>query len=207
VIGNIGRPGITLLIPASTSEIREPNPEHWNLVNHNQFDGRLEDAFANTSLHIRFTGYELPLETGTLGSRFIEVSFAEAVIAVHESGQWIADIDVIRSLNSTRLHRLSQGDNCQPAPVGQEPLFNVTAIENWDEILDSPAAPAVFKTHGNWQARLAATCISVGLKHNVLLFHNHGCWHCAHQAMLSLKNSAGQHCLPNRDPKDIIFIL
>jgi hypothetical protein len=188
VIGNVGRAGITLVIPTTTSEIRDANPENWKLINHDEFDGQLEDVFQSTSLHFRFTGYELPVNIGAHGSRFTEVSFAEAVISVHDSGRWVADIEVIESLNSGYLHRLRQFHTCKPGPAGLKPDLEMTAIENWEEILDPPSTTAVFKTHGNWQARLAAVCINVKLGNNIILFQNHGCWACANRSMLRLEH-------------------
>lgn len=62
------------------------------------------------------------------------------------------------------------------------PAFDAVAIENWDEILDPPTETAVFKTHGNWQARLAAVSIYISLQHRVMLLQNHRCWGCADKA-------------------------
>ncbi|RHZ60823.1 uncharacterized protein CDV56_108611 [Aspergillus thermomutatus] len=182
VIGNVGRPGITLMIPPASSEVRNADPEHWNLVNHNEFDGKLEDAFQSTSLHVRFTGFVLAVDVGLHGSQFREISFAEAVISVFDSGNWVADINVLESLESGSLVRIQQSRECELSRVESMPAFDSVAIENWDEILDPPTEPAVFKTHGNWQARLAAMCICISLQHCIILFQNHRCWSCAGKA-------------------------
>jgi hypothetical protein len=182
VIGNVGRPGITLMIPPASPEVRNADPEHWNLVNHNEFDGKLEDGFQSTSLHVRFTGFVLAVDVGRHGSQFREVSFAEAVISVLDSGNWVADIDVLESLGSGSLMRIQKSRECKSGGVESMPAFDSVAIENWDEILDPPTEPAVFKTRGNWQARLAAVSICISLQHRVLLFQNHRCWSCADKA-------------------------
>lgn len=181
VVGNVGRPGLTLVVPTTDSEIQSPSPENWKLINHARYDGSLENSFQSTSLHFRFTGFEIPVETGSSGSRFIQVSFAEAVISVHDQGSWIADIDIIRSLRSLYVLCLPRLDSC--VDISPKPISKAIAIENWEEILDPPRVSAstvvVFKTHGNWQARLAAACICAKLKHRVVLFQDHGCWDCA----------------------------
>lgn len=93
---------------ASSPEVRNADPEHWNLVNHNDFDGKLEDGFQSTSLHVRFTGFVLAVDVGRHGSQFREISFAEAVISVLDSGNWVADINVLESLESGSLVRIQQ---------------------------------------------------------------------------------------------------
>ncbi|KAF7160543.1 hypothetical protein CNMCM6106_007998 [Aspergillus hiratsukae] len=182
VIGNVGRPGITLMIPPASPEVRNADSEHWNLVNHNEFDGKLEDGFQSTSLHVRFTGFVLAVNFGRHGSQFREISFAEAVISVLDLGNWVADINVLESLESGSLVRIQQSRECESSRVESMPAFDAVAIENWDEILDPPTEPAVFKTHGNWQARLAAMSICISLQHRVMLFQNHLCWSCAEKA-------------------------
>ncbi|KAE8441882.1 hypothetical protein EG329_004188, partial [Mollisiaceae sp. DMI_Dod_QoI] len=61
VVGNIGRAGITFLICPPEVKFKEADPERWMLINHNVFDGKLEDHFKETSIHLSFTEYEIPL--------------------------------------------------------------------------------------------------------------------------------------------------
>jgi len=55
LIGNIGRPGIALLLLAKEPELREYDLESWDQVNHNAFDGSLEDNFQCISVHLKLT--------------------------------------------------------------------------------------------------------------------------------------------------------
>jgi hypothetical protein len=61
VIGNLGRAGISLLIPPTDPSVREPGEDSWTQINHTKFDGQAEDSFQHTSIHLSFTGYEMPL--------------------------------------------------------------------------------------------------------------------------------------------------
>lgn len=71
VIGNIGRAGLALLIPPKNPLVRSPDSGMWSVVNHEMFDGKLEDNFTSTSLHLGFTGYEFPVMDGEHGGRFV----------------------------------------------------------------------------------------------------------------------------------------
>lgn len=61
VVGNIGRAGITFLIAPPVVNMRGPNSEKWMCINHEPFDGQMEDHFKQTSIHLSFTDYEMPL--------------------------------------------------------------------------------------------------------------------------------------------------
>lgn len=63
VTGNVRRAGITLLIRPLYPEIRETEIENWRQISHHPFQGILDDCFKETSVHLSFTGYELPLMT------------------------------------------------------------------------------------------------------------------------------------------------
>lgn len=45
VIGNLGRAGISLLIPPADPAVREPDDDRWTQINHTKFDGQVEDSF------------------------------------------------------------------------------------------------------------------------------------------------------------------
>jgi hypothetical protein len=187
VIGNIGRAGLALLIPPKNPEIRLPDPNMWKVINHDNFEGKLEDCFPNTSLHLSFTGYVLPVVVGDHGGRFVEAFYIESKISVHDSGKWVADIDPLGALLSPKFNAIVQQPHCESKPTGHKPDFEVTSIENWEELLDPPKNAAVIKVHGNWQARLAATAVSVGLGHQTIIFQGHGCWDCGRKTLQLLE--------------------
>ncbi|KAI9685627.1 MAG: hypothetical protein M1820_010777 [Bogoriella megaspora] len=59
--GNIGKPGIPLLLSSRDLLLREPELDAWKPVNHYDFDGEIQDNFRDTSLHLSLTGYELQI--------------------------------------------------------------------------------------------------------------------------------------------------
>lgn len=161
IIGNVGRPGITMMIPPPQPRIR-PLSESWLLVQHAAYDGKLEDCFHNTSLHLSFTTYEIPLATGKHGGVDAEVMLVESLISVYDRGDKVADLDVLGSLSEPLLQRL---DECTCSQRASKRLrTKLISTDNWEELLDSPnhhEKAGVVKAHGNWIARLAATCISI----------------------------------------------
>jgi hypothetical protein len=183
VVGNVGRAGIALLIPPHNPNVRQSRPEMWNVVTHAPFDGSLEDSFQSTSLHLSFSGYELPIMTSEHGGRFVEAFFLESIVSVHESGEWVADLDILKALESPDLKPVAQYPKCKPQPAGHKPFFEVIAIDCWEELLESPTNAGVVRAHGNWQARLAAAAISVQLRHSTVLFRGHGCWACGYKTL------------------------
>lgn len=182
VVGNIGRAGVAVLIPPINPSIRKSEVEKWDLVTHAPFDGDLSDCFQSTSLHLHFTGYELPIMTSEHGGRFVEAFFLETVVSVHDSGEWVADLDILTSLESPRLKSVVQQPECKPQAAGHKPSFEIVSIDCWEELLEKPTNGGVVRAHGNWQARLAAAAISVQLGNQTILFRGHGCWACGYKA-------------------------
>lgn len=199
VIGNIGRAGLALLIPPQNPLVRSPDSERWNVVNHNIFDGSLEDNFSSTTLHLGFTGYEFPMMGGGHGGRFVDAFFIEAVISVHDSGEWMADLDILKALISPSLTAIEQQPHCKSSPAGSVPSYDLVAIDNWQELLDAPDEVSVVRAHGNWQARLAATVISVVLRHPTIVFQGHGCWSCGIKTMQHLESTKSYVNAPRTD--------
>lgn len=103
LVGNIGKPGLSLLVPPTEPRVQEPAYDTWNLVNHDSFDGKLEDNFAGTSLHLSFSDYSLPIGLGTSGQRYQEAQFVEAIISVYDRGTWVADLDIIKASKEWEL--------------------------------------------------------------------------------------------------------
>jgi hypothetical protein len=105
VVGNIGRPGLAFLIPPTEPKIRTLNNESWMHINHAPFDGKVEDCFQQTTIHLGFTAYNLPLRDDSQGDNIIDrpASLVETIISVHDRGQWVADLDIISALEHGRL--------------------------------------------------------------------------------------------------------
>jgi hypothetical protein len=183
VIGNVGRPGLSLLLSPREPNVREPDLGAWSVINHQDFDGKLEGNFAGTSLHLSLTGYEAPASPGHHGLRGQEASYVEAVVSAYDSRKWIADLNVLGVFRQTekRLRPRAFSDNsagngsmtlwkiprdCNHSGPEKEHTANfdlnapLTSIDNWDEFLDPPTNNGVIRATGNWLARIAVTAIA-----------------------------------------------
>lgn len=182
-IGNVGKPGIAFLISPHDPNIKDPGYDSWESVQHDNFDGKFENNFPETSLHLSFTGYELALNTGQHGLRDKEVYFLQAVVQAYERGIWVADLDILNALNnvesSNRVLRLPT--QCQHTSAEAMELSNfgpVTSVDCWAELLDQPTNPSIVRAKGNWLARLAATVVAFQKKRQVLIASETVCWAC-----------------------------
>lgn len=177
VIGNIGRAGTAMMIPPQETRIREVPDGTWQMINHNQFDGKLEDSFRNTSLHLSFTKYTQPINIGGLsGAQDNDIFFLESLVSVHDRDRWIADLDIFGSYRSRLFQRVCMEEQCDhPNNVP-----SLIVIDNWDELLEREQMPAIVMAHKNWVARLAIAAISVrkGYPTFVLPQSQSICWHC-----------------------------
>jgi len=206
VIGNIGRPGITMLVPPAEPKKRPPDDENWRLITHAPFEGKLEDCFQQTTIHLGFTEYDMPLSDGLQGNHIIDrtASLVETLVSVHDRGQWIADLDVLAALGQKRgrdmqLH--SSACTCQEAKDIQhaphkrkynysfEDVFGnskvpLISLDSWEEFLDAPSdGVLIVRAHQNWLARLAFTVMSVSCGRRTLVLPAEVCWHCCKSAL------------------------
>ena len=183
IVGNIGRTGICLLVAPIDPKIR-PLSNQYNLVNHATYDGKREDNFKSTSLHLSFTDWTLPLEGKGAGDRTIdqEVYLVESVISVMDSGKWVADLDVL-CIDFESMTRMTTPQQCPGHPTLQD--YDCTSLDSWEEFLDKPSSIGFFRAHGNWAARLAALSIMCqqGESHCVgILGPEKFCFECLNQA-------------------------
>jgi hypothetical protein len=209
VVGNVGRPGLTFLIPPTEVKIREAQNEHWMHINHAPFDGNLEDCFEPTTIHLGFTEYTLPLHQNFYAHNIIDwpASLVETLVSVHDSGKWVADLDILKAFdriqrpyrNGDLSLRLDPKCDCQTNQAST--IINIQevstgkaliAVDNWDELLEAPPdCDIVVRTRGNRLARLAcaATCVVSG--RNPFVLPNSICQECCHKVFraASEKNS------------------
>jgi hypothetical protein len=194
VVGNLGRAGMAMLISPVEPKVKPLEYNSWNLISHAEFDGNLQDSFQNTSLHLSFTDFEMPVDVkGAHGNRDTEVFLLESVVSVHDRGQWIGDIDVLSLLNSETVNstRKSAGEICAmrtfascchspPERCYQNSanLARIISIDSWEEFLDLPMGSVIFRGHGNWLARLAAAAISVQKGLETVILPDDVCWKC-----------------------------
>ncbi len=158
IIGNIGRTGISMLVAPFEPKIR-PLGNQYNLVEHAAYDGKRENNFKGTSLHLSFTDWTLPLDIKGVEGRTIdqEAYLVESVISVLDSGKWVADLDIL-CIDFEALTRLRLNHTCPGHPGGKAD-YEYTSLDSWEELLDSPMSVGFFRAHGNWAARLAAVSI------------------------------------------------
>ncbi|KAL8698815.1 MAG: hypothetical protein Q9224_001680 [Gallowayella concinna] len=176
VMGNVGRPGIVFLVPPRDPLIREASIENWRLTERDEFDGYLSDHFQTTSLHLSFTTAETPLNVGFSGGQDLEVRILETLVSVYEGGTWIADLNVSNLTTAGKLSRMPPCTSQHPADV-QTP--SITCIDNWFSLIDDPEVKvSLVRAHGNWQARLAASSISIALGSPTLILPYNVCWKC-----------------------------
>ncbi|KAH8878796.1 hypothetical protein GQ53DRAFT_620810, partial [Thozetella sp. PMI_491] len=162
LIGNIGRAGVAMMIPPTNPRIFKPGLETWNLINHSRFDRTCEDYFSKTSMHLSFTGYEQPVASAiSLGAQDLEACYMEALVSVYDGSKWVADLDVMTGLTSSKIDRLtwiSPQRRCSHN-VTEPPSW--VSIDSWDELVEMTAGCNIVRAHGNSLARLAAAVVSV----------------------------------------------
>jgi hypothetical protein len=186
VIGNLGKPGVSLLIPPPNPLCLEPDPGSWRLINREYFKGELTDSFTGTTLHLSFTDWRTPIDVGqsAQGHRNVEAYIYEALVSVHDHGKWIADLDIIDALSKgcgSWDHQWFYKSGCDHPPHSDSSGLcdseQIVCITSWDEFLDHSAGPAIFMAHENWLARLAAAVLAVQ-RHDRVIVSDRICWDC-----------------------------
>ncbi|KAF8851387.1 hypothetical protein BDZ45DRAFT_679169 [Acephala macrosclerotiorum] len=205
VTGNIGRAGISLLLPPPEPKILKRSSANWSVIDHGTFDGTPEDGFQKTSIHLSFTEYEFALKVGNRDRHIIDrpINLLETLVSVYDGSRWVADLDILEALDAMRYriggsrakcippHRISDelklACEKRPRTKFQEarhlyPLSTIITIDNWDELLDPPgyeeSQVMVVRAHKNWLARLAlaTVCWKKGLK--TIVASDTTCWPC-----------------------------
>ena len=180
-MGNVGKPGITLLIPPLKPMVKSRDPASWRLTSTNEFNGAAEDHFAHTSVHLSFTNYYAPLtQVGGRQGQDHHVFFRESVVSVYHSGEWIGDLDILKSLNSSRLHRMPYTRcHCSQPQATCETSLAMISIEGWEDVLDLPSEEFVVRASGNWVARLATASMFIQITtKKVEILPSNICWKC-----------------------------
>ncbi|PSN61771.1 hypothetical protein BS50DRAFT_639055 [Corynespora cassiicola Philippines] len=160
LLGNFGKPGVVLLIPPSEPMVRDPDYGRITLEKMPTFDGKQVDSFNRTSLHLSFTDHHVPVyDTNVKMGQDSQVSVIEAVVSVRDSGNWVADVDILRAINMNNVvrHGGLQGSCDHDRLKNPEPC--VYSVDSWDDVLEHPADRFVVRAHGNWLARLATVSV------------------------------------------------
>ncbi|RSM15458.1 hypothetical protein CDV31_005051 [Fusarium ambrosium] len=188
--GNLGKYGISLLIPPPELKIRKLDYGQWNVINHGVWDSTTADSFGEISLHLFLTEYRVPYTTDHHGNRDIQAFFQEAAVSVYDRTTWIGDIDILKTLGRRSDVLLRVPMLCKHGVVGfkgrpplkrqeeaQEEFFakDISCVNSWCELMDKPDRPVLVRSRGNWLGRLAATSISVQLAYRAVLLPINEC--------------------------------
>ena len=81
---------------------------------------------------------------GDHGGRFVEAFFIEVVVSVHDSGRWVADLDVLSTMEASQLYSLVQQPTYKEAsPAGSIPEVEVISLDNWRSFSVRLGAPVL----------------------------------------------------------------
>ncbi|KAH7354318.1 hypothetical protein B0T11DRAFT_126570 [Plectosphaerella cucumerina] len=202
VMGNVGRPGISILVPPEMPNLKKDDLDQWRLINFTEWDGRLSNSFPESSLHVWFTGATQEIDIGIRGRQDKELVAVESVVSLHSRGERVTDLPIQAAKEALRganpwIRGLTAPDDIKllidarpRCPRGHDSMefsyqhFPLTAINNWDELLHSTLdaeQDCIFLARNNWQARLAALMISLARGKKVFLLPAHVCWECTRE--------------------------
>lgn len=168
--GNVGRPGVSLLVLPAASPLVRPLSSSYRAVQYAPFDGKWENNFHATSLHLSFTKHELPVDYGAQGVIDHRVFLVECVVSVHDGPEWVTDLDILSAFDNNLVPTVQRpSKRCQGGCEKERSLLieeirkNVTTVDSWEEVLDVPPGLTFVRAQGNWAARLAiASFLSAG---------------------------------------------
>ncbi|MCJ1249824.1 hypothetical protein MMC30_007050 [Trapelia coarctata] len=199
-VGNIGRPGISLLYSPLDVQIRSQKLDSWMLMDLKPFKGEKLDSFPSTSMHLSFTGYEVPASINPEGEQDVETTLIETAVSVLDCGKWVADIDIQcrygQKLNPSDC-AFSRANRLFPKyfslPQHKDPMerptkcdhgdtmpaeFPFLRIDNWDELLSDLEGPAIVATHKNLFARLAVAAVCMQKYRSTYVLPEDACMKC-----------------------------
>ncbi|RAL04544.1 uncharacterized protein BO80DRAFT_398847 [Aspergillus ibericus CBS 121593] len=191
VIGNVGKPGVALLVSPPELEVREHDLERWRFVNHHPFNGSPTGGmFDGTSLHLSFTGWEGPVSLNSSSFRSMEAYYLETTVSVNDGGEWVGDVDILKGLRDVQMlaHPLSD-TTCSHDPSFTAAGATMISIDCWEEILDPPSGILVLRStpatpdgsrNWQWMVRLAAVSIASLRKYQCICIplDRMVCWTC-----------------------------
>ncbi|KAL4897612.1 hypothetical protein BDV59DRAFT_168090 [Aspergillus ambiguus] len=160
--------------------VEKPDPSSWKLISTTMFNGQREDHFSKTSLHLWFTGCCMPLVEPFEHRKNPVLWFRESVVSVHDSGNRVGDIDILKAIDDDRItyfpHVPCVGDHDE-----KEQINFLISAERWADVLEPPEVPLIFRANGNWIARLSAVAIAAQIfpTDRIVVCRNDTCWHCA----------------------------
>ncbi|KAI0377660.1 hypothetical protein F5Y04DRAFT_174714 [Hypomontagnella monticulosa] len=198
ILGNTGKAGFSLLVSPSELMVRQLDPGAWR-VRQVQFDGKPEDYFKQTSLHLDLTDWEAPVVSAQgVGQRDADVTIIEAVVSVRDAGRWVADVDIHRALTGKRLGRYSRPTCPHVGTVGNlgrnAVKSSMMSAKSWDQVLDCSEGPVVVSCFNNWIARLAVVSVlhehGIDRRRRMVTCPKDMCWTCEDEAIKRLEKNS-----------------
>ncbi|KAI9158181.1 hypothetical protein HJFPF1_06172 [Paramyrothecium foliicola] len=190
VIGNIGRPGLAMLIAPEIPHTKAALLGHWKFISHAPFHGDNFDGFRDTSVNLSFSGYRASLASSDKhGAQDIDAYLLETILSVYHGGEWIGDLNILKILDDKDTFvRVDQIGDC--GHDGKyEDSYRFVAFDSWEELLEGSEDTAVVRAHENWHARLALTCISVQRGSRVFVLPKSVCWKCLHNSLGNISSN------------------
>ncbi|RYC53657.1 hypothetical protein CHU98_g12552 [Xylaria longipes] len=158
IVGNVGRPGVSMMIPPADPVLRKPELESWRIINHESLtaDSECTDMFDKTSLHLSFTGFEQPVgSTLKRGAHDLEACYLETVVTVFDGSEKVGDLAILDAMDGGVLLRKLPNSAC---PHSLRPLQcpRWLVVDSWAELLEMPRGrTCIIRAHGNGLSRLA----------------------------------------------------
>jgi hypothetical protein len=187
VVGNVGKTGMVFMVAPQAPRVRQVILDNYQLVTHAPFDGKLEDSFVSTSLHLRFTEFEMPFNVGQRGAIDKDLCLVETLVQVFERDKWVADIDILALYDRNNALVRRNGIQCKGCSTAPEIPHQLRSMDNWEELLDTGESlvtleVGVVRAHKNWLGRLAAACVSFQKGYRTVINPSEGaCWQCSNQ--------------------------
>ena len=181
IVGNVGRPGIVMMIAPVQPRVCKLDEGTWHLISHTQFDGGHDDMFQQLTLHLSISEWQQAVDADSIGYRDTEICFVNGFVGVYERGTWVADLNILGMFEREEWRPLPQtGCSCggdRSAKISPFP-WPLLCIDRWEELIDPPLTTSIIRARNNWQARLALAVLSVQLGHKTYIISPDHCWRC-----------------------------
>ncbi|KAI1322120.1 hypothetical protein F5Y16DRAFT_413434 [Xylariaceae sp. FL0255] len=178
--GNIGKAGMSFMVPPKEPEIRRYDSiDEWYQYDHNTFTGEMEDCFQATTLHISFSDAWQAINVNFSGGRDVEAYFLETLVSVYNRGEWIAELDISGAMaNKGLIREYVTMKPCLSICNPGEYAMELISIDNFAEMIIPPKRPGLVRAKGNWEARLAAASLCIAKGYQVVLKPEDTCLAC-----------------------------
>ncbi|CRK44052.1 hypothetical protein BN1723_005969 [Verticillium longisporum] len=152
VFGNLGRSEVTFLLPPSQPMLEKCDLRSWRFINHDSFDGKFIDSLTNTSLHLSFTNYEMPLNVGPRALCDTLAVLVESLVSIM-TGANISVIWTYLSMFANKRLEIVWCEHCQSEASDEMTQFKgqseVISIDSWAELFDFPMRASIVRAYGN----------------------------------------------------------